>query len=67
MKQINKMKATQICNRVEAGEDMAEIATAFGCTIERVEALSGKKRKKKKAAKPKEEVVSEGSAADDFS
>ena len=67
MKHITRMKATQICKRVEAGVDMAEIATAYGITIERVEALSGKKRKKSKAKVEKPIDPEEGSAQDDFS
>ena len=67
MKHLTRTKVTQICKRVEAGQDMAEVATAYGCTIERVESLTGTKRKKKRAAKPKEEKPEEGSAADDFS
>ena len=66
MKHLNRMKVTQICKRIEDGVDMAAVATAFGCTIERVEALTGKKRKKPRA-KPKADKPEEGSAQDDFS
>ncbi len=61
---ITRTLAVQIKKRVEAGEDMAEVAHAFNITIERCEGLSGIKRKanKKVLAKAADAVE----AADEF-
>lgn len=65
MTHITITQATQIRKRAEAGEDMAELATAFNITLERAEGISGVKSKapKKSKAKKDPEAVD---AADEF-
>lgn len=60
MQHITRTAQVQIKKRVEAGEDMADVAHAFNITIERVEGLSGVKRKANKKAN----ATVKGKAAD---
>ena len=64
---ITKAKAVQICKAVDDGADMADIASKYRITIERVEALTGATRKENLSAV--EEAATDPaspSAAEDF-
>ncbi len=69
MQHITRTKATQIGVLIKDGADMAEVATQYRVTIERIEALTGVSRKdnKKQAKALAKATESAIDPADDFS